>query len=371
VYGGQRAAKTTFQRLVKQLVDPDKPENLLSINHDKMEFIQQLSHRHVAFYDNLRYKIAWLPEEICKAVTGGGTTKRQLFTNEGDIIFDFKRCIGINGINMIMNEPDVLRRSIIIELESLIDDNMISEEQIFSSAEQLKPDLLGYIFDTISKAMPIKDTIKLKSIPGLADFALWGEAIARSMGYEEMQFVDAYRRNIEKQNEHIIDTNPFAKAITMLYDELEETNDSSVKLKFRFNNGAWSISANGFIEELKGIGFREGIDTADKRFPQSANKLAYQLNIIKPNLRSSGIDIIIRKSRTKEDIDNGFHKNTSIIHVRPIRMLKGKDSNDSNDTLGNFEIKDNNVKTYEDELEVGGSTLTILTIATKEEQEMH
>jgi hypothetical protein len=97
-HGGQGAGKTTTQRLIKTAVDPDKPEHLLSINPDKMEFIQQLSQRHVAFYDNLKYKINWLAEEVCKAVTGAGTTKRELYTNEGNIIFDYRVCIGFNGI---------------------------------------------------------------------------------------------------------------------------------------------------------------------------------------------------------------------------------------------------------------------------------
>ena len=135
VHGGQDAAKTTIQKLIKQLVDPDSPRNLLTVNHDKREFIQQLSHKYVVFYDNLKYKIYWLPEEICKAVTGGGTTVRELYTNEGDIVFNYKNCVGFNGINMIMNEPDVLRRSIILQLESIDENNKIVEDKIFSRAE--------------------------------------------------------------------------------------------------------------------------------------------------------------------------------------------------------------------------------------------
>ena len=89
IHGGQDTAKTTTQKLIKNLVDPDKPDNLLSINYDKMEFIQQLSHRHVIFYDNLKSKrsIPWLPEEVSKAVTGGGSTKRALYSSIRQIFF--------------------------------------------------------------------------------------------------------------------------------------------------------------------------------------------------------------------------------------------------------------------------------------------
>ena len=86
--------------MIISIVYYDSPKNLLTVNHDKREFIQQLSHKYVVFYDNLI--------EICKAVTWGGTTVRELYTNEGDIVFNYKNCVGFNGINMIMNEPDVL-----------------------------------------------------------------------------------------------------------------------------------------------------------------------------------------------------------------------------------------------------------------------
>ena len=58
--------ETTTQLLIKTLVDPDKPVNLLSVNHDKMEFVQQLFHRHVALYDNLKFKPVWLLRRYVK-----------------------------------------------------------------------------------------------------------------------------------------------------------------------------------------------------------------------------------------------------------------------------------------------------------------
>lgn len=319
VHGGTGAAKTTTQKLIKIAVDPDRPENLLSVSHDKMEFIQQLSHRRIAFYDNLKYKIPWLAEEVCKAVTGGGTTKRELYSNEGDVIFDFKNCIGFNGINMIMNEPDVLRRSIIIELKSIEECNQIDKSKIFSAFEELKPQLLGYIFDTVSKAMSIKDTLVLDKLPSMADWTEWGEAISRAMGYSEMEFIEAYRRNIGIQNEHVIDTNPFAKSISLLYGDIRQ--NSSIRRKFVWDEEleTWSISANGFIEELIGVAVREGIDTSDRRFPHSANKISNQLNIIRTNLQRFGVDVVIRQSRSKEDIDKGFNRNTMIVDIRTIR----------------------------------------------------
>ena len=368
VHGGHDAGKTTLEKGIKQTVDPDKPENLLSINYDKMEFIQQLSHRRIAFYDNLRYKIKWLPEEICKAVTGGGTSKRKLHTDDDDIIYDFKVCVGFNGINMIMNEPDVLRRSIIIKLESIDEANKMSEEEIYARIEELKPKVLSYIFDIVSKAMSIKDTLKLNSIPGLADWAKWCEAISRAMGYPEMEFINAYRRNIEKQNTYVIDTNPFAKAISLLYEELFSEIHSDVKLKFKYHENirTYRTSGHEFLEVLKGVAFRDGLDVFDKRFPQAVNKIGNQLNIIKPNLKSLGIDIAIKRSTSKEDVDDGFIKNTTIIEMIDIRPLSGNggDSGDSGDKKAMLIGSKEGDRREEDGEKVKEHTESISTIST-------
>ena len=47
----------------------------------------------------------------------------------------------------------------------------------------------------------------------MADFTTWGEAIARAMGYQPMEFVNAYYENIGKQNAEAIESNLLAQAI--------------------------------------------------------------------------------------------------------------------------------------------------------------
>lgn len=71
--------------MVKSLVVPSKPE-LLSIHNDMNEFIQQMPHNYVPFYDNVKNIPKWLSDEACKAVTGIGQTKRKLYTDDEDIV---------------------------------------------------------------------------------------------------------------------------------------------------------------------------------------------------------------------------------------------------------------------------------------------
>ena len=43
-----------------------------------------------------------------------GFSKRQLYTDDDDIIYHFRRCIGFNGINLRATKADLLDRAIII-----------------------------------------------------------------------------------------------------------------------------------------------------------------------------------------------------------------------------------------------------------------
>lgn len=89
-FGEKGGSKSTFCRFVKRLVDPDKIE-LLTIPKNKSEFVQQLYHNYLAIYDNIKLLPPWFSDEACKAITGVGNSKRSLYTNDEDVIYNYKR----------------------------------------------------------------------------------------------------------------------------------------------------------------------------------------------------------------------------------------------------------------------------------------
>jgi hypothetical protein len=63
----------------------------------------------------------------------------------------------------VLTEPDVLRRTLAIMLPKL-DINKIKDKNVmFAEFTNLLSQILGFIFDTIAKAMKIKPTVKLDS----------------------------------------------------------------------------------------------------------------------------------------------------------------------------------------------------------------
>ena len=161
LHGEKGSAKSTLQNMIKLFVDPSKP-TLLTIHKERSEFIQQLSHNYIAFYDNVKHVPYWLSDEACKAVTGIGQTKRKLYTDNDDIVYEYKRCLGFNGINISLTEPDALDRSIMIELERIPKEKRRLESEIISEFMKIRPKLLAYIFDILSKALENQTYYKTK-----------------------------------------------------------------------------------------------------------------------------------------------------------------------------------------------------------------
>jgi hypothetical protein len=74
-----------------------------------------------------------------------------------------------------------------IELDRISKENRKVESDIIANFMKQRPQLLGYIFDTLVKTLELKSTIRSNDMPRMADFALWGEAIARALGYKELE----------------------------------------------------------------------------------------------------------------------------------------------------------------------------------------
>ena len=155
LHGEQGSAKSTLQELIRMLVDPSSIRTLTFPRHIN-ELVQKLSHNYIAYFDNVSLIPPWISDQLCRAVTGSGFSKRELYTDDDDIIYNFKRCIGFNGINLGATKADLLDRGIIIELERIPREKQRRLGEIWAEFDSIKPELLGYIFDILVKVLQIK-----------------------------------------------------------------------------------------------------------------------------------------------------------------------------------------------------------------------
>lgn len=287
-YGDHGAGKTTACMLIKDLIDPSFLK-AQSIPRDLRELIQTLAHHYFPVFDNVSSLPDWISDVFSQACTGGGFSKRQLYTDDEDIIYQFWRPIALNGINVIVHKPDLMDRSILFPLERIRTDRRRREVELWGEFENLKPSILGGIFDALSKAMTIYPTVHLSWTPRMADFGAWGftiaEALEKGMG---VKFLQAYQKNIERQIEEVVQTNALAQAV----------------LSFMENKKHWKGTIGVAWERLYELAGSQ----KDPSFPRNERTLRKHLASIKPSLQHFGISYQVF-ARTKNGYPLAITKN--------------------------------------------------------------
>lgn len=278
LYGPQGAAKTTLGRMLRSLIDPSSV-GVLSLPTAVNDLIQLISHHWFAFFDNVTSMTDWASDSLCRAVTGEGFSKRELYSDDDDVIYNFRRCIGLNGINVAAKKPDLLDRGILLKLERINGDKRKSERSLWKEFDELKPVMLGGIFDALSKAMKLHGSVKLNQIPRMADFTIWGCAIAEALGFSQSEFLQIYYTNIDQQNDEAIEESSVAMAI----------------LSFMKTRTEWESSPSDLFQKLDVIAETENLNDRGSDWPASASSLSRSINQMSANLGEKNIYVELRK----------------------------------------------------------------------------
>jgi hypothetical protein len=317
-HGPQGSGKTTLCRIIKRIADPSAVETLIT-PRDVAELVQVVAHHHICLFDNLSNLPPWMSDILAQACTGSGFSKRQLFTDDDDIIYQVKRCIGLNGINLLISKPDLMDRSILLHLERIEPSARIEEAELWNGFEKERPSIFGGILDTLSKAMLIYPEVKLRNLPRMADFMRWGYAITRALGEDGEAFLHAYQGNIEKQNEEVIQNNTLAQAVIALMSDKDDW-EGTIKV-------AW-VTLYSHVQPNK----------LDTTFPRTERSLRRHLERIKTNLIDAGIKFQIG-TRTYEGIPITFQKvsDLSSLSTHSSQIISKNEDNEVNvDNLQSF-----------------------------------
>jgi hypothetical protein len=274
VFGAQGSSKSTLSKLARFVVDPSLVD-VASFPHSQRELIQALAHHYFLFFDNVSHITEEESDTLCKAITGGGHVKRELYENDEDIIYTFMRCIGMNGINLVTTRPDLLERSLLLELERIDPADRKTEKELYQNFAKDLPSILGGIFDVLVKAIKIQPTIKLDAHHRMADWSLWGCAIAEALGYSREEFLKAYQNNITRQSEMLLNENIVA---TTLFSFVEEKKE-------------WEGTATELLQELYKKTPLDYFEKQEKYWPKSAASLMRKINELKTYLRQIGVSV--------------------------------------------------------------------------------
>src|SRR3990167_7334894 len=222
VHGSPGGAKSSLLEIILAIIDPSAVGSLsLSKN---IENLKQTLHHHSAFacFDNVS-GIDWETSDLlCRAVTGAGFSKRKLYTDDETVIYRVQANIAINGVNLGSSRPDLLERSILMELTRIEEGERKQHAELHKAFAEAQPRILGAIFDAVSRALVVMPSIKLTGMFRMADFTKYGAAIAEVIGYPKEDFLDAYRRNITAQNEEVLEGNVVGSLVLALMESRSE-----------------------------------------------------------------------------------------------------------------------------------------------------
>lgn len=270
-YGDKGAAKTTAQRVIRKLVDP-AIRDTMTLPNDKNELVLMLMTNYAPCFDNLDGLSPWQSDMLCQAATGGGISKRELYTDMDEVILSFLRCPMLNGINLVASRDDLLDRSVLFKLDRIDEENRKTEKEFWQEFETDRPLILGAISDTLAGALKIYPTVKLPVLPRMADFATWGYAIMEAAGGAGLAFLQAYRKNIAGAVEEAVTSDIIGAAV----------------IEFMTDKDEWKGTATDLIEKLNEL---PSVDEKDKAWPKRPNTLTRRLNRIKSALADYGIRV--------------------------------------------------------------------------------
>lgn len=213
------SGKSTFTKIWRAIIDPANAEvSILSNNPE--DFKVQLANNIVITLDNTRKLKNEFSDLICGAVTGTSFSKRTLYTNSEETILKLKNIFIVNGIDAVPRNQDLISRSLLFELNSIPDNKRISEAEIWKSFKADLPYILGDIFNTLSKALQILETLTLKSSGRMVDATLEMLAIAIAMGISEDEFYKLLKENQQRLAYVCSKHNDFVSAIEDYFETL-------------------------------------------------------------------------------------------------------------------------------------------------------
>ncbi|MFH2000222.1 MAG: bifunctional DNA primase/polymerase [Planctomycetota bacterium] len=329
IHGPKGSAKTSAMRLIKALVDPSAVTSV-HLTKDPRDLAVNFNSSWVVPFDNVSNIEPEVSDALSKVVTGDSFSIRGLYTDKELNVMTFQRCLIINGINNPVKKPDLLDRSILIEIDRIPDNARMTEAKLKEELHGLLPKILGSLFDLTSRALAALPTVPRDNLARLADFDIWGRSVSTALLGTPEPFKRAYGKNINRQSNEAMQQSPFAE---MFIEFLKDTcaaysQDSDA------NEEQFEVTPT----ELFNL-FRRFVNNKNKsglfnenKIPKSVGVFSRKINEFLSDFLNLGFRITNRNTGAKRlitiknlsDIDNPQETSTD-AQGNPSKILSQKD----------------------------------------------
>lgn len=255
------SAKSTTTRRIVSLTDPSVVP-LRMPPKDLDTWITGANGSWVVALDNLSRIQDWLSDALCRAATGDGNIKRQLYTDVGLSVIQIRRCVILNGIDIGGLNGDLADRLTLAELNRITEADRRDETELEAEWLQAYPAIFGALLDLAAQVHARLPSVTLNCLPRMADYA---KVLAR---VDEILGTAGLRRYRERATHLVTDSlssDPFIAA-----------------LQGR-NYTCTDATAAKILNDFAAAEFRLPLD-----WPKNARAVTTRLNRHAPGLRAQG-----------------------------------------------------------------------------------
>jgi hypothetical protein len=268
--GEQSSGKSTLAKILRLLIDPQTCP-LLALPSSTENLMATALNGWLLAYENITTIPGWLSDCVCQLAFGGGFASRTLFTNDERSDIFAQRPVILVGIDDFVLRGDLRDRSVFLHLTAIPDKERQSEGTFWLAFRADYPRILGGVLDAIVGGLRELPSVNLTELPRMADYAEWGEAISRGLGWGADTFVSTYKDNRKEATEVLLEDSPVA----------------TVMLALARIGGNWSGKTQALYEAIvKAKGNALG-----PLWPKTISMFGTELRRIAPQLRLHGISI--------------------------------------------------------------------------------
>ena len=273
IQGEAGSAKTSAARVLLEAFDSNTAGVQMKTD-DVQDLAVASGNTYGLAWDNMSGMSKEMADALCQFVTGSSFTKRELYTNKGQIVIKAKRPVIINGIDSLATYDDIVSRALMITLNPISDRQRITDDELDEAVARVMPRVMGALLDAVACGIRRykEPGVRPKSLPRMANFATLMEAASPALGWKPGQFMEVYRAAMVEASKSFLSGSPLA---SWLYRHV----------KSKPHNGIWETTAEGLLKALPG-----------RLRPRSARVMGDQIRRIAKGLREgAGMDVEFRR----------------------------------------------------------------------------
>lgn len=281
--GEQGSAKSTAMRIMRSLIDPRDALDRTA-PRDERDLAVHAARNVIVALDNVSYLPDWLSDALARLSTGAGFSTRQLYTDDEELTLNARRPVMLNGIGAIVTRSDLLDRALIVSLEPVSNGLRREEEELWAAFHAAQPLILGALLQAVSSAIARRRSVRLDSLPRMADFARWVTAAEPALGWPDGSFLRSYYLNRGAAHELAIEADPVAAGV----------------VEFMSDRPEWEGTPSTLLQLLTALVGET--QAKQKTWPKAAHVLSNRMQRIAPNLRAVGIDIDVSRDSKRRTV---------------------------------------------------------------------